>query len=63
MNPNKKVLLIDRYDMMYGEYTNEIAEYSKHAIVIIDCKRDIRFTNDDKLCYITMTANSITVEE
>lgn len=58
-----KVLLIDRYDMMYGKYTDIINEYADKSIVLIDCKRPLTFTDKDDVCFITMTEDTITVGE
>lgn len=62
-NRNKCVLLIDRYDMFDGMYRKEIAEYSDASIVLVDYKGKLSFTDNDGLCFIQMTSNSITVEE
>ena len=62
-NEKAKVVMIDRYDMFDGAYQHEISELAKNKIVMIDCKNTIKFTDNDQLCFIEMTNNSITVEE
>ena len=62
-NPDKKVLLIDRYDMFINQYRGIIAAYSKHSIVMVDCKQEISFTKEDGMCFIEMTDNTISVGE
>lgn len=62
-NPNCQVLLIDRYDMMYGKYKKLLLDYSKNSIVIVDCKKSTTFTGHDGMCSINMTPDKITIWE
>lgn len=59
-NKDIKVLLIDRYDMFYGEYAEEIIRCSKNCIVMIDCKQGIAFA-DTETCFIEMSDYCINV--
>ena len=59
-NKDIKVLLIDRYDMFYEEYAEEVIKYSKNCIVMIDCKKGIDFA-DTETCFIEMSDYCIKV--
>ena len=62
-NQHAKIVMIDRYDMFNGVYNDTIASLAKDKIVMVDCKNNVRFTDDDKICFIEMDKYSIVVEE
>jgi hypothetical protein len=57
------VILLDRYDMYNGEYTDIIEKYSKSGVVLIDCKSELKNIEDDDWCMITMDSDRIEVEQ
>ena len=60
-NNNYKLVLIDRYDMFRGNFEQELLELSKKAIVIVDSKEFLEFTEFDNMCGIDMTPEKIEV--
>lgn len=58
---NPKVLLLDRYDMYNGSFNNEIVKWSEQAIVLIDCKGELKVDCDTDWCAIEMAADKIEV--
>lgn len=65
MIKNKKyeVIMLDRYDLYNGEYSDIIREFSKDTIVLMDCKSEVKNIEDDDWCDITMTADCIEVSQ
>lgn len=57
----QKVLVIDRYDIYKGTLTEQIKEFAKTGIVLIDCKGNPGVKCN--LCFIEMTADTIEVHE
>lgn len=56
---NPRLLLLDRYDLYNGDFKEEIEEFAKTGVVLIDIKgpTDIRCCE----CVLTMTNNTIEV--
>lgn len=60
--PNKyKVILLDRYDMYIGDGKDLINECRKNSVILIDCKSEFYFADDDEMCSISMSADRIEV--
>lgn len=57
---NLELMLIDRYDMYYGFFSDEIREFSKSGIVLMDCKQAWQKINVQS-CSICRNYSSITV--
>ena len=55
------VVLLDRYDMYYGEALEEIKSFAEKGVVLIDCKRRFSFY-PCKPCSIIRTVDKVTVE-
>ena len=60
-NNKYEVILLDRYDLYNGEYTDAIEKYSKEAVVLIDCKSELKNIADDDWCNIVMAEDRIEV--
>lgn len=62
-NGNKKVILLDRYDMYNGDGADLIDKYAKSCIILIDCKdsNGPRIDTDYELCFIDMSSDCIEV--
>ena len=58
---NYKVILLDRYDLYNGDYAETIIKYSKDAVVLIDCKSELKNIDNDDWCDIVMTQDRIEV--
>lgn len=58
---NPKVIMLDRLDMYPEEFMQDIQEWGKNAIVLLDYKGSANFNED--WCYIKMTSNSIEVNQ
>lgn len=58
---NPKVLMLDRYDMYNGTFNNELAEWSKNAVILIDCKGDLETKTYTDRCTIEMGPREIEV--
>lgn len=56
-----KVILLDRYDLYNGDYSEDIKKHAKESIVLIDCKSEVKNINDDEWCNIVMSEDSIEV--
>ena len=56
-----KVLMIDRYDMFIGEYSDFLESIQDEIIVMIDCKDMLPFGEYDKVCGIKFTPDKIEV--
>lgn len=62
VKPGKqKLLMLDRYDLYYGEFTEQIKEFAKTGVVLVDVKGPFPIASE--LCYLTMTESSIEVTE
>ena len=60
--PNKyDVIILDRYDMYYGDGADGIKACEDNTIVLIDCKQDFLLMNTDEWCDIDMSACEIEV--
>lgn len=62
-NPNPSVIMLDRYTMFNGEYSDEIVKHSDNSIILIACTTPLFFTDKDEICFISMTGDSITVDD
>ncbi|MBR5484907.1 MAG: hypothetical protein IKV41_00150 [Oscillospiraceae bacterium] len=51
-----KLVVIDRYDMYYGEMLEDINELAKNCIVLVACNRFLPMKCDYDLCFIEMEA-------
>lgn len=60
---NPKVLLLDRYDMYNGMFSENIQAWSKHTIILLDCKCNLKINCDTDWCTIEMTSNRIEVRQ
>lgn len=58
---NPKVIMLDRLDMYPEEFMQDIQEWGKNAIVLLDYKGSADFHED--WCDIEMTADSILVDQ
>lgn len=58
---NPKVIILDRLDMYPEEFMQDIQEWGKTAIVLLDYKGSANFNED--WCYIKMTSSSIEVNQ
>ena len=58
---NPKVIMLDRLDMYPEEFMQDIQEWGKNAIVLLDYKGSANFNED--WCDIEMTATSIEVNQ
>lgn len=58
---NPKVIMLDRLDMYPEEFMQDIQEWGKNAIVLLDYKGSANFNED--WCYIKMTSSSIEVKQ
>ena len=62
VHPGKqKLLVLDRYDLYNGEFKEQIEEFAKTGVVLIDIKGPTSI--DSELCYIEMTEDCIEVTE
>ena len=57
------MILFDRYDLYNGDYAETIIECSKDAVVLIDCKSEVKNINNDDWCTIEMTQDRIEVAQ
>lgn len=55
-----KLLVVDRYDMYYGTYIQELVELSRHCIVLVDVKRPSPLWKNN-LCSIILEEGCIRV--
>ncbi len=55
----QKVVVIDRYDLYKGKFVQQIEEFSKYGIVLLDCKGDPGIPCE--LCFIDMKPDRIEV--
>lgn len=60
---NPKVVLLDRYDMYNGMFREQIADWAKYSIILIDCKDDLNVDYDADWCYIEMSPAGIEVTQ
>ena len=58
---NPKVIMLDRLDMYPEEFMQDIQEWGKNTIVLLDYKGSANFNED--WCDIEMTADSIEVDQ
>lgn len=56
-----KVILLDRYDLYNGDYAETIMQYSNEAVILIDCKSEVKNIADDDWCTIVMNQDRIEV--
>lgn len=56
-----KVLMLDRYDMYNGTFNERFTEWSKDAIILIDCKGDLETDACTDWCTIEMEPRKIEV--
>lgn len=62
--PKAKVIMLDRYDMYIGYYSEDLVKLADRCVVLIDCKKpDFGLSDNDRVCGLEMTKNSIVVEE
>lgn len=62
--PDKyKVIMLDRYDMYNGAGSSLIPKCKANSIILIDCKRGLKFSEDYNFCFIEMTDKLIEVIE
>ena len=57
------MILLDRYDLYNGDYAETIIKCSKDAVVLIDCKSEVKNINNDDWCTIEMTQDRIEVTQ
>ena len=57
-----KLVLLDRYDMYFGDGIEEIQEFGKAGVVLIDCKSH-DFPFEVKYCFLHMEIDKIMVFE
>ena len=60
---NPKVLMLDRYDMYNGTFNKELAEWSKNAVILIDCKGNLKTDIYIDWCIIKMKPGKIEVAQ
>ncbi len=60
---NPKVLMLDRYDMYNGTFNKELAEWSKNAVILIDCKGNFKTDIYIDWCIIKMKPGKIEVAQ
>lgn len=59
--PNIKLVMLDRYDM-YNNRGHEIIKKMKDScIILIDCKKSFKVTDDYEDCFMHMTSSSLEV--
>ena len=58
-----KYLLLDRYDMYNGDYADFLIEFSKHGVVLIDCKSGVDINIATEFCRIQFSEGLIEVSE
>lgn len=58
---NPKVIMLDRYDMYNGTFNERFAEWSKNAVILIDCKGDLETEVYTDWCTIEMGSREIEV--
>ena len=58
---NPRVIMLDRYDMYNGTFNKKFAEWSKNAIILIDCKGDLETETCTDWCTIEMEPRKIEV--
>lgn len=56
-----KLIVLDRYDMYYGDGIEYIKKFRNKAIILIDCKQEFNLCEYDEICFIEMTHDSIKV--
>lgn len=56
-----KVILLDRYDMYNGSFSDILIDKSKSSIILIDCKNILNINYDADWCYIEMSSGKIEV--
>lgn len=55
------VIIVDRYDMFYGKYSDLLLEWGKSSVVLVDTKNILSFTEYDDACGIKMTPERVVV--
>lgn len=58
-----KLIMLDRYDMYYGEYADVLERLADKCIILIDSKEPLEFGEYALYCDINITPNEIEVSE
>lgn len=58
-----KIILLDRYDLYYGDGFDRMKELADNCIILLDCKHFIADFAEWDCCYIKMTADTIEVTD
>lgn len=63
LDSNKfKIAILDRYDLYYGSYTNEIKEFiDGGGIILVDTKRGVIPSIKSRICFVHLDKRSISV--
>lgn len=59
----RELIMFDRYDRYKNNYIDIINEMRDSAIILLDCKNKTNLRLKTEPCYMTLTDNSIEVEE
>ena len=63
IKPDTRLIMLDRYDMYYGEYAGVLKRLADKCIILIDSKEPLEFGEYALYCDINITPNEIEVSE